>query len=455
MPHERRGAAFLSEPGVRYALAGEHAAGSPDGEDIGMSEQAQDQQRIGRLHELRIERPAEPPRRRGGRWAALAVLVVATVIGAWVWLNRPATITVRTALAQATDLPVATAAASVLDASGYVTARRQATVSSEITGKVREVLVEEGMTVAEGQILAYLDDTTEQAQLALAQARLESARAALAEIRAQLTEASRSLARTRELRARQLASAQDLDSAEARAATLEARLEAGRENVRVAERSVDLQAQIIDEFVIRAPFAGVVIAKNAQPGEMISPISAGGGFTRTGICTVVDMDSLEIEVDVNEAYIQRVAPGQRVTATLDAYPEWSIPAEVIAIIPAADRQKATVRVRIGFLERDPRVLPDMGVRVAFLDDELAANPRGNSANTGVAVPREAVSQRDGGDVVFVVKDGRVERRAVRVAAGADARARVLDGLEPGERVVIDPPPDLADGAEIAIATGSG
>ena len=419
-----------------------------------MIEQGENQSPIGRLHELRIERPAAPPPRRAGRWIALAALAGAGLLGAWLWLRPPAVISVRTALAQATSAPATVA--SVLDASGYVTARRQATVSSETTGKVREVLVEEGMAVAAGQILAYLDDTTEQAQLALARARLGSARAALAEIEAQLTEARQSLARTRQLQTRQLASAQDLDSAEARAATFSARLEAGREDVRVAERAVELQAQIIDEFVIRAPFAGVVIAKNAQPGEMISPISAGGGFTRTGICTIVDMDSLEIEVDVNEAYIQRVTSGQRVTATLDAYPEWQIPAEVIAIIPAADRQKATVRVRIGFLERDARVLPDMGVRVAFLEDDAPAGTGGAGERAaGVVVPKGAVALRDGANVVFVVKDGRVERRPARVAADGTASVRVLDGLEPGERVVIDPPAELADGAAVDAEPGRG
>jgi RND family efflux transporter MFP subunit len=401
-----------------------------------------------RLHELRIDRP-DPQPSRGGR--LFLVVAVAAAIGAtgWYLLRAPERLPVRTALAQATivrDEP----AASVLDATGYVTARRQATVSSEITGKVREVLIEEGMTVDEGAVLAYLDDTTEQAELALARARLQSTRAALAETEAQLTEARQTLVRTRQLQARQLASQQDLDSAEAAASTLAARLATGRENVRVAERTVELRQQQIDEFVIRAPFAGVVIAKNAQPGEMISPISAGGGFTRTGICTIVDMDSLEIEVDVNESYIQRVSAGQRVTATLDAYPEWQIPAEVIAIIPAADRQKATVRVRIGFLERDPRVLPDMGVRVAFLEESAAPESAGS---TGIVVPSAAVARSDGQTFVFVVREGRAGRRQVRVAASDGGQTRVLDGIEAGERVVLDPPPELADGTEVAIDAG--
>ena len=401
-----------------------------------------------RLHELRIDRP-EPQPSRTGRWLLLVAVVAAVGAVGWYVLRTPERMAVRTVLAQATIVRDG-AAASVLDATGYVTARRQATVSSEITGKVREVLIEEGMAVDEGEVLAYLDDTTEQAELALARARLDSTRAVLAETEAQLTEARQTLTRTRELHARQLASQQDLDSAEATAATLAARLATGRENVRVAERTVELRQQQIDEFVIRAPFAGVVIAKNAQPGEMISPISAGGGFTRTGICTIVDMDSLEIEVDVNESYIQRVRAGQRVTATLDAYPEWRIPAEVIAIIPAADRQKATVRVRIGFLERDPRVLPDMGVRVAFLEESAAPESAGS---TGVAVPSAAVARRAGQTVVFVVEAGRAGRRSVQVASTDSGQTRVLNGVEAGERVVLDPPAELKDGTEVTIDAG--
>jgi len=210
----------------------------------------------------------------------------------------------------------------VLDATGYVTARRSATVSAKVTGKIREVRIEEGQSVAAGEVLATIDDATEQAQLELAAAQLDAARAELGEIRAQLTEADLNLRRARELAGRQLVSERELDAAVATAATLRARLETGQRNVAVGQRAVELRQRQLDDYVIRAPFAGVVIDKNAQPGEMISPISAGGGFTRTGICTIVDMYSLEIEVDVNEAYIQRVQAAQRVSATLDAYPDW-------------------------------------------------------------------------------------------------------------------------------------
>ena len=291
------------------------------------------------LSQLRIDRGAPSGR---GPWPMLGgVLATAAAVGIGVWLlwpDKAAEVQVATA-----RKPSITRQASVLDASGYVTARRQATVSAKRTGKVKVVMVEEGMAVEADQVVAYLEDETEAAQLALVRAQLDAGKAQLKEVEAQLREAELTLKRTEELAERRLASTADLDTARAAAEALSARLEAGREEVKVAERNVALQQQLFSETVIRAPFAGVVIAKTAQPGEMISPVSAGGGFTRTGICTIVDMDSLEIEVDVNEAYIQRVLPKQRVTAVLDAYPEWRIPGEVIAIVPTADRQKATVR----------------------------------------------------------------------------------------------------------------
>jgi RND family efflux transporter MFP subunit len=331
--------------------------------------------------------------------------------------------------------PSLAAASSVLDASGYVVARRQATVSSKLTGKVREVLVEEGMRVEEGQIVATLDDATQRAQLELANAQVVAARAALAEIEAQLRAARLERDRLRDLAERKLTSASSLDAAEANYDALAARLDTGRENVKVAQRNVALAQDALDNMTIRAPFGGMVVTKDAQPGEMISPVSAGGGFTRTGICTIVDMDSLEIEVDVNEAYIQRVKPRQRVNATLDAYPAWQIPAEVIAIVPTADRQKATVRVRIGFLERDERVLRDMGAKVAFLDVDAPIQPREQELE-GVLIAREALQQDGDGDYVWRISNGVVEERRVEVG-GARDRDRILisRGLAPGDTVV--------------------
>ena len=371
---------------------------------------------------------------------------IAVVIVAW-WLLRPGAGAVLVETDIARQPPSAAAASSVLDASGYVVARRQATVSSKVTGKVVEVLIEEGMRVEQDQVVARLDDTTQQAQLALAVAQAESSRAALDEIEAQLRIARLERDRLRDLADRNLTSTSSVDTAEATYDQLAARLETGRENVKVAERSVALAEDALSNMTIKAPFAGMVVTKNAQPGEMISPVSAGGGFTRTGICTIIDTDSLEIEVDVNEAYIQRVKPGQSVSATLDAYSDWRIPAEVIAIIPTADRQKATVKVRIGFLERDERILRDMGVKVAFLGaDMLADEPE---KIRGVLVAGEALRTDTQGDYVWLVRNDAVERRTVEIGGQRDRpQVLVTNGLAIGDTIVRSAESPLAAGQTI-------
>jgi len=323
------------------------------------------------LDSLRIDRDA-PTRARPPRWPRIvlgaALLLVAAAGAAWFLSGRSQPD--EAAASAPAPAPEARPAGppTVLDASGYVTARRQATVSSKVTGKIVEVLVEEGMEVAEGQVLARLDDSTQRASLRLAEANLEAARKAQAETEARLAKARLDLERAEHLVGSSVAPQADLDAARTEVDALAARVALERAQVEVAERQLALQRVALEETVIRAPFAGVAVSKNAQPGEMISPVSAGGGFTRTGICTLVDMSSLEIEVDVGESYIQRVHDGQRVAATLDAYPDWTIPAHVITTIPAADREKATVKVRIGFDEQDSRILPDMGVKVSFLDE---------------------------------------------------------------------------------------
>ncbi|HZL74209.1 MAG TPA: efflux RND transporter periplasmic adaptor subunit, partial [Propionibacteriaceae bacterium] len=354
--------------------------------------------------------------------------------------------TVRIAVARAASQ--ASGTGSVLDASGYVIARRQATVSAKITGKVTEVLIEEGMRVQEGDVLARLDDTEAQAQLALARAQVTATRAQLAEIRAQLTQVERDYTRQQALAARQLISVQALEAALAQRDMLRARLASTEEQIRVAQESVAVAQVQLDNTVVRAPFSGVVIAKAAQPGEMISPISAGGGFTRTGIGTIVDMDSLEIQVDVNEAFINRVKPDQPVEAMLNAYPDWHIPGEVIAIIPTADRSKATVKVRIAIKQKDPRIVPDMGVRVAFLDPQPTQPAR---LTSGVLVPDAAVRADGAAGVVFVYADGKVERRSVTLGQSVDGLRQLQSGLRDGERVVLSPPESLQDGQAVKLA----
>ena len=398
------------------------------------------------IHQLKIDRNAPPPPGSNRLWFFVALAAIAAAAIVWLFVGRVGGVVLVEADV-ARKPPSVAAASSVLDASGYVVARRQATISSKVTGKVLEVLVEEGMRVEKDEIVARLDDTTQQAQVAVAKAQADSARALLDEISAQLRNARQERDRLRDLAARGLTSQANLDDAEAYFDELAARLDTGRENVRVAESNVLLAVDSLSNMTIRAPFAGMVVTKNAQPGEMIFPVSAGGGFTRTGICTIIDNDSLEIEVDVNEAYIQRVASGQRVSAVLDAYPDWRIPAEVIAIIPTADRQKATVRVRIGFLERDDRVLRDMGVKVSFLGTELPTSQ--TREVQGVMIPGEALRSDSDGDFVWIVRGGTVERRSV-VLGGPRDRPQVLvqTGLVAGDTIVRSSEGPLSDGQKI-------
>jgi RND family efflux transporter MFP subunit len=396
------------------------------------------------LSALRIERaPLQTNRGRWGRWAVLAVLLALGAGAVWWWTNRVVPIEVE--VAAVTTRAVGTQA-SVLNASGYVTARRRATVSSKVTGKVVEVNVEEGMAVREGQVLARLDDSTVRAGLNLARAQLEASRQAVPEVDARLDEARRVLARRTRLSAEGLVTPAEMDQANAEVNSLTARIGSLREQITVAERQVALQETALDDTVIRAPFTGVAISKDAQPGEMVSPVSAGGGFTRTGICTIVDMRSLEIEVDVNESYIGRVTDTQPVTAVLDAYPDWEIPAKVITTVPTADLQKATVLVRIGFNALDPRILPDMGVKVTFLREQ--ATSAAPAERPVALVPKGAIRTEGATSYVFVVRQDTVERRAVQTGGTDGDRLEVTAGLSSGERVVIGPPPGLADGVLI-------
>ncbi|MGF1607472.1 MAG: efflux RND transporter periplasmic adaptor subunit [Rhodothalassiaceae bacterium] len=347
------------------------------------------------LQSLKIDRSEPEPTRRGWLWIGLAALVLAGGVGGFFLLDRPdrattaqeapanapaaASAPAQAASGSAQGSTPASAPASapgsapaaadgrVLNASGYIVARRRATVSAEITGRVETLMIEEGQRVARGDVLARLDPALAQVDLALAEARVQSAQAVLLAAQANFAESERVLRRITDLSDKDFSSQADLTRSQAEKAAREAELARAQADLAVARLQVDLSRERLEDHTIRAPFGGVVIDKNAQEGEIIAPGSAGGGFTRTGICTLVDMDSLEIEVDVNEAYINRVFEGQRVSAQLDAYPDWAIGAQVIAIVPTANRDKATVRVRIGIDEPDPRILPDMGVNVAFLE----------------------------------------------------------------------------------------
>lgn len=396
------------------------------------------------LDSLRIDREPDAGRyheRRGSRrWISIAVVAVVVLGALFAWRGSNSAVEVQTVTIEA---PAANGA--VLNASGYVVARRLATVSSKVTGRVAEVLFEEGTEVSEGQLLARLDPSTVRAEYAVAANGLEAARRNLREIEVRLADARRTLTRTRSLVERKLIAQSVLDTAEAEVGALAARLEAARAEVDVAQAQVGLSRQGLADLEIRAPFAGVVISKDAQPGETVSPMSAGGGYTRTGIATIVDMDSREVEVDVNEAYINRVQPAQKAECVLDAYPDWKVPAHVISIVPTADRQKATVRVRIGLDQLDPRILPDMGIKVSFFEDQAAA-----VAAPQIRVPTNALVREDEATWVWVVRDGKVERRAVKTGEERDGQVPVSEGLQGGETLVVDAPGRLRDGRAVEL-----
>jgi HlyD family secretion protein len=336
------------------------------------------------LRSLTIDRSASEAGRSSRRWLPISAGVVACIIVAFAVFaasefrtqdgpkETAPTAPSQTPQPQQQQVAPASREAGNLAASGYVVARRKATVAAEITGKVVEIFIDEGMTVTDGQIVARLDSVLAEKDYELAQSRAEAADAAIAAITADLQDATRIMSRVQTLSQKNFATEADLTKAQARVGVLAAQLRQAQSQFETAKIDAKRSASVLDKHQIRAPFAGVVIDRSAQPGEMISPMSVGG-FTRTGICTIVDMDSIEIEVDVNEAFIGRVAAGGAVNAVLDAYPDWTIPASVIAIVPTANREKATVKVRIRFVQKDPRILPDMAVKVNFLRDTKAGN----------------------------------------------------------------------------------
>jgi HlyD family secretion protein len=338
---------------------------------------------------------------------------------------------------------------ALLNASGYVTPRRRATVAAKITGRVNEIFAEEGMHVRQGQVLATLDDADARARLTSAVADRDATAAALGDLRVNLANAERDRRRGEELLKRRVMSEEEFDRARTAEESLRARINLTEVQVRASEARIRVAQQDLDNCTVRAPFAGIVVSKDAQVGEMVSPISAGGGFTRTGIATIVDMDSLEIEVDVNESYIARVTPGQPATAVLDAYADWQIPARVRTVIPSADRQKATVKVRVAFDRLDPRILPDMGVKVTFLGEgeEESPPPDGGAR---VRIPQAAVHVEGGSPAVFVYRDGRVERRVVRLGQARGDAQEVIAGLSDGEQVVTTRLGDLRDGQRVQL-----
>jgi RND family efflux transporter MFP subunit len=393
---------------------------------------------------LRIEAHKRGSRKTGKLIAIVFSVLVASLLivgGVYAYVHQAPSVQV--AAVSAPD----SGPQALLNASGYVTPQRRATVASKVTGRVTGVFFTEGLHVHKGFVLATLDDSDAQRTLASAQADRNAAQANILDLQVQLKNAQIELHRTQDLRAAGIQTQEALDNATMTENSLRAKIDYAQAQVLAADARIKEAQQSVDNTVISAPFDGIIVSKDAQVGEMVSPISAGGGFTRTGIATLVDMASNEIEVDVNENYIARVKPGQEVTAILDAYPDWKIPCRVRTIIPTADRQKATVEVRIAFDKLDPRILPDMGVKVTFLGDE---DKQAKTAPAGVMVAPSAVRDDGGQKIVFVVNGDHVERHGVKVGTTNGGQTQILAGLTPGDTVVVAGPADLRDGEAVAI-----
>ena len=397
------------------------------------------------LGSLRIDDGKRRGRKTGkvlGLFAAILGLAVIVTGAVFAFRNQTPVVEVATAQKAAAGRP------TLLNASGYVTPRRRATVAAKITGRVTGVFFDEGMHVPQGFVLARLDDSDVRRALDSAVADRNATAAQNADFQVQLRNAEIVLHRAQELQAAGVQSQETLDNARTTADSLRAKIALTKQQVAASEARIQEAQQAVDNCVIRAPFDGIIVSKDAQVGEMVSPISAGGGFTRTGIATIVDMNSNEIEVDVNEAFIARVEPGQPVTAVLDAYPDWQIPSKVRTVIPTADRQKATVKVRISFLKLDPRILPDMGVKVTFLG-EAPVEKKGEVAPAAL-IPSDAVRDENGKKIVFIVKGGHLERRAVTTGGTRGTDLEILAGLNPGDSVVVKGPANLRDGQAVEI-----
>jgi RND family efflux transporter MFP subunit len=405
------------------------------------------------LKSLKIDRSAPPPpASKRGLWIALAIVAVLLllVIAGWALFGRDKGIEVKTA--DVVAIGNGGGSASVLDATGYVVARRMATVSSKITGKVHAIMIEEGQRIEAGQVMATLDPIDANTQRDLATAQLLASQSQIESVRAQLRDAETNATRLGALVGPKLVSRAQYEQAVSQRDALRAQVTTAQRNAQVANDSLRIAEHGVDNTIVRAPFAGVVIAKAAQAGEIVSPLSAGGGFTRTGIGTIVDMDSLEVEVDVGEAFIGRVKPGMPTETVLNAYQDWKIPGKVIAIIPTADRGKATVKVRVGMDAKDARIVPDMGARVSFLEE---TKPARTEAKPGVLAPAAAITQRNGKDVAFVVEGEQVKARTLKVGRTLGDDREVLQGLAGGDKVVIDPSDKLVDGARVRLASEKG
>jgi len=387
------------------------------------------------LSSLRIRRD-EPGRSRGtgggARRVVIAVVALAIAAAAVAFALRPTALAVDLGAAEASGGGVATA--SGITANGYVVARTKASVAAKISGRMDYLGVHEGSTVKKGEVIARLESGDQQAAL-------NSARANVGQIEAQLGQARRDLTRSESLAAQKVLSDADLENARTKVQVLEAQLNAAHAVFEQAE--VDLE-----NTRVRAPFDGTVLRKDAEVGEIVAPSSAGGGLTRTAIVTMADLATLEVEVDVNEAYIAQIQNGQAARITLDAYPDTSFNGRVRQVVPTADRQKATVQVKVSILDRDPRILPEMGAKVVFVrgSDKLMAVAARRVEVPAAALVREGTAAR-----VWVVEDGRARSRTVDPGPEHDGKVEIRSGLSGGESVVLRPPAGLKDGARVRAA----
>ncbi len=387
------------------------------------------------LSKLTIRRDVPPPSVRSALRTSVIIAVVAAglVIAAWVALgsgNVPV-VQVVTVSAQTG----AGRAATGVTANGYVVARTKASVSAKIAGRLAFLGVSEGSRVRANQIIARLESAEYQAGVTQAEANQAVARATLAEAQAERDQLRREAQRQTDVRAQnpQLVSQQELDLAQSRATQAEARLTAAAARVDAASAALRLAQANLENTVVRAPFSGTVLRKEAEVGEVVAP-SVGGGLTRGAVVTMADLATLEVEVDVNEAYIARIQGGQRARITLDAYPDTSFRGAVRQVVPTADRQRATVQVKVAISDRDPRILPEMGARVDFLEPDSA--PRGAAAAPVLRIPAAAVREAGGQSVVWLVREGRLVRRDISAGPVSGGMREVRRGLSGGEQVLV-------------------
>jgi RND family efflux transporter MFP subunit len=406
------------------------------------------------LERLRIDRGEGPATRTvGRRWPVpvaigIALLLLAGGGAAWFLNAGSDAVPVKTAVAAAVQSTSSSPSMgrTLLDASGYVVALRQAQVSANLVYKVEEVLIQAGDIVKQGQVIARLDNSNTCAALEQSQVQVKQLEAALAASRMAAADIHPAFLRNQAQLKEALISQDAFDTAKANDDAAQQAVLVAEQNLAVARANVIVNQRYEDTTVIRAPFDGVITVKSAQPGQIVSPQFSGGG----GIATIVDMDSLEVDVDVSENFISRVHAKQPAAITLNAYPDWHIPAEVIAIVPTADRSKATVEVRVGFKQRDTRVLPEMGARVSFVDDASPAAGSTSAVSTAVIVPSDAVQTEGDSGAVFVVDGRMVHRQVVLLGQKGSNGQTILSGLDPGTTVAIGDFTKLHDGARIKV-----